>query len=125
MATQKVQIIKPLVRSRVAPACEVDEIDLNAVTDAILKAPGRNGMPAVTALPITGALLNYAIKNGLYSIRIDMRDGKRGHATGIIIWSDGHIPVATRISITPDRTLSRMANGGVNLSRTSILKPLA
>jgi hypothetical protein len=31
------------------------------------------------------------VKNGLYSIRIDMRDGKRGHATGIIILSDGHI----------------------------------
>src|ERR1700722_11473312 len=31
------------------------------------------------------------VKNGLYSIRIDMRDGKRGHATGIIILSDGRI----------------------------------
>jgi T3SS negative regulator,GrlR len=30
------------------------------------------------------------VKNGLYSIRIDMRDRKRGHAT-IIILSDGHI----------------------------------
>jgi hypothetical protein len=36
------------------PACEVGEIDLNAVTDAILKARGRSGIPAVTVLPITG-----------------------------------------------------------------------
>jgi hypothetical protein len=44
------------------PACEVCEIDLNAVTNAILKARDRNGMPAVTVLPNTGALLNYASK---------------------------------------------------------------
>jgi hypothetical protein len=44
------------------PACEVGEIDLNAVREAILRARGRNGMPAVTVLPITGALLNYASK---------------------------------------------------------------
>jgi hypothetical protein len=31
------------------------------------------------------------IKNGLYSIRIEMRDGKRGHATGVVILYDGRI----------------------------------
>ena len=31
------------------------------------------------------------VKNGLYSVRIEMRDGKQGHATGIIILSDGLI----------------------------------
>jgi hypothetical protein len=31
------------------------------------------------------------VKNGLYSIRIEMRDGKRGHATGVIILQDGRI----------------------------------
>jgi hypothetical protein len=62
MATRKVRIIKPLVRYASGPACEVGEIDLNAVKEAMLKARGRNGMPAITVLPITGALLNYASK---------------------------------------------------------------
>jgi hypothetical protein len=31
------------------------------------------------------------VKNGLYSIRIEMQDGKRGHATGVIILFDGRI----------------------------------
>jgi hypothetical protein len=31
------------------------------------------------------------VTNGLYTIRIDMRDGKRGHATGVIILFDGQI----------------------------------
>lgn len=31
------------------------------------------------------------VKNGLYSIRIAMRDGGRGHATGIIVLLDGQI----------------------------------
>jgi len=29
------------------------------------------------------------VKNGLYSISIEMRDGKRGHATGVIVLCDG------------------------------------
>jgi hypothetical protein len=31
------------------------------------------------------------VKNGLYSVRIEMRDGKQGHASGVIVLSDGHI----------------------------------
>ena len=31
------------------------------------------------------------VKNGLYSISIEMRDGKRGHATGVIVLCDGCI----------------------------------
>ena len=31
------------------------------------------------------------IKNGLYSIRIEMNDGARGRATGVIILRDGRI----------------------------------
>src|SRR5258706_11296411 len=31
------------------------------------------------------------VKNGLYSVSIEMRDGKRGHATGVIVLCDGRI----------------------------------
>jgi hypothetical protein len=31
------------------------------------------------------------VKNGVYSISIEMRDGKRGHATGVIVLCDGRI----------------------------------
>jgi hypothetical protein len=31
------------------------------------------------------------VKNGLYSIRIEMKDGARGRATGVIILLDGQI----------------------------------
>ena len=31
------------------------------------------------------------VKNGLYSIRIEMKDGGRGHASGIIVLLDGQI----------------------------------
>jgi T3SS negative regulator,GrlR len=31
------------------------------------------------------------IKNGLYAIRIEMLEGGRGHATGIIVLRDGRI----------------------------------
>jgi len=31
------------------------------------------------------------VKNGLYTIRIEMRDGKRGHASGVVVLSDGRI----------------------------------
>jgi hypothetical protein len=30
-----------------------------------------------------------AVKNGLYSISIEMKDGGRGHATGVIVLLDG------------------------------------
>jgi hypothetical protein len=36
----------------------------------------------------TGAM---TITNGLYSIQIEMRDGGRGHATGVIVLRDGQI----------------------------------
>jgi hypothetical protein len=32
-----------------------------------------------------------AVKHGLYSIRIEMKDGGRGHATGVIVLLDGQI----------------------------------
>ena len=56
-----------------------------------IKGRGRNRMPVIAVLPVAGPLNIMQVKNGLYSIRIEMRDGKRGHATGIIILSDGHI----------------------------------
>ena len=31
------------------------------------------------------------IKNGLYSVRIEMKDGGRGHATGVIVLLDGKL----------------------------------
>jgi hypothetical protein len=31
------------------------------------------------------------VTNGLYSISIQMRDGARGHATGVLVLSDGRI----------------------------------
>jgi hypothetical protein len=31
------------------------------------------------------------VKNGLYSIRIEMKDGARGRATGVIVLLDGQI----------------------------------
>ena len=31
------------------------------------------------------------VKNGLYSIRIEMRDGVSGRATGVLVLLDGHI----------------------------------
>jgi len=31
------------------------------------------------------------VKNGLYSIRIEMKDGGRGRATGVIVLLDGQI----------------------------------
>ena len=65
------------------------------------------------------------VKNGLYSIRIDMRDGKRGHATGIIILSDGHILGGDSYFYYTGSYSFKNGKGGVNLSRTSILKPLA
>ena len=32
-----------------------------------------------------------AIRNGLYSIRIEMHDGAKGRASGVIILRDGHL----------------------------------
>jgi hypothetical protein len=31
------------------------------------------------------------VKNGLYSISVEMKDGARGHATGVIVLLDGQI----------------------------------
>jgi len=39
--------------------------------------------------PGTGKSMS--VKNGLYSISIEMRDGKRGHATGVIVLCDGRL----------------------------------
>jgi hypothetical protein len=50
------------------------------------------------------------VKNGLYSIRIEMKDGVRGRATGVIVLLDG----ATRISITQVPTPSKPASGAAN-----------
>ena len=38
---------------------------------------------------LTGSVMT--VKNGLYSIRIEMKDGGRGHASGIIVLIDGQI----------------------------------
>src|SRR5437660_6811700 len=32
-----------------------------------------------------------SVKNGLYSIKIEMKDGGRGHASGVIVLLDGQI----------------------------------
>jgi hypothetical protein len=54
------------------------------------------------------------VKNGLYSIRIEMKDGGRGRATGVIVLLDGQILGAIRISITQVPTPSKTASGAVN-----------
>ncbi len=33
----------------------------------------------------------HKVTNGLYAIRIEMREGMRGHATGVIVLCDGRI----------------------------------
>ena len=38
---------------------------------------------------LTGFIMN--VKNGLYSIRTEMKDGARGRATGVIVLLDGQI----------------------------------
>ena len=38
---------------------------------------------------LTGSIMT--VRNGLYSIRIEMRDGARGRATGVIVLLDGQI----------------------------------
>jgi hypothetical protein len=40
-----------------------------------------------------GALIAFMsfVKNGLYSISIEMKDGGRGHATGVVVLLDGQI----------------------------------
>jgi hypothetical protein len=55
-----------------------------------------------------------AVKNGLYSISIEMKDGGRGHATGVIVLLDGQILVAMRTSIIPVPTPSRTESGEVS-----------
>jgi len=61
---------------------------------------------------LTGSIMT--VKNGLYSIRIEMKDGVRGRATGVIVLLDGQIEGATRISITQVPTPSKTASGAVN-----------
>jgi T3SS negative regulator,GrlR len=48
-------------------------------------------MPAIGVLQSRGRYCTMQVKNGLYTIRIEMLDGKRGHATGVVVLSDGHI----------------------------------
>jgi hypothetical protein len=38
---------------------------------------------------LTGSIMT--VRNGLYSIRIEMKDGARGRATGVIVLLDGQI----------------------------------
>ena len=40
---------------------------------------------------IIGPLPHMQVTNGLYTIRIEMKDGKRGRATGVIMLLDGQI----------------------------------
>jgi len=54
------------------------------------------------------------VKNGLYSIRIEMKDGGRGRATGVIVLSMDKSWGAIRISITQVPTPSKTASGAVN-----------
>jgi hypothetical protein len=64
------------------------------------------------------------VKNGPYTIRIEMRDGKRGHATGVIILSDGQIRGGDTYFYYTGSYSFRNGNGVVKLSRTSIPRPL-
>jgi T3SS negative regulator,GrlR len=49
---------------------------------------GRSKAPQLT---IIGPLRHMQVTNGLYTIRIEMKDGKRGRATGVIMLLDGQI----------------------------------
>ena len=48
------------------------------------------------------------VQNGLYTVRIEMRDEKRSYATGVIFF---HSILATRISSTRVRIRLGAANG--------------
>jgi hypothetical protein len=61
---------------------------------------------------LTGSIMT--VKNGLYSIRIEMKDGGRGRATGVIVLFDGQILGATRISIIQAPIPSKTASGVVS-----------
>jgi hypothetical protein len=61
---------------------------------------------------LTGFIMT--VKNGLYSIRIEMKDGIRGRATGVLVLLDGQILGVTRISITQVPIPSKTASGAVN-----------
>jgi hypothetical protein len=50
-----------------------------------------NRAPANRIFSNQGHRCMMQVKNGLYSIRIEMRDGKQGHATGVVILYDGRI----------------------------------
>jgi hypothetical protein len=54
------------------------------------------------------------VKNGLYSIRIEMKDGARGRATGVIILLDGQILGGDTHFYYTGSTPSKTANGAVN-----------
>jgi hypothetical protein len=54
------------------------------------------------------------VKNGLYLIRLEMKDGIRGRATGVLVLLDGQILGVTRISITQVPIPSKTASGAVN-----------
>ena len=41
------------------------------------------------------------IPNGLYSISIEIKDGKRGHATGVVVLCDGRNAVRTSFGTHP------------------------
>src|SRR5882762_2886468 len=43
----------------------------------------------IVSRDLTGSIMT--VKNGLYSIRIEMKDGVRGRATGVIVLLDGQI----------------------------------
>lgn len=55
------------------------------------------------------------VKNGLYSIQIQMIDGaRRGHATGVIVLLNGSILGGDTNFYYTDPTHSRTANGAAN-----------
>jgi hypothetical protein len=45
----------------------------------------------VTINPKMASSMSDQVTNGLYSISIQMRDGARGHATGVLVLSNGRI----------------------------------
>ena len=62
---------------------------------AIPKSGDCSNAPQLT---INGPLPHMQVTNGLYTIRIKMKDGKRGRATGVIMLFDGHVRVCRSTS---------------------------
>ncbi|MHC2713443.1 hypothetical protein ACVIWV_003157 [Bradyrhizobium diazoefficiens] len=52
-----------------------------------------------------------SVVNGLYIFDIEMRDGKRGQARGVVVLWTGVSWAATAISTTPAATRSGTGNG--------------